>query len=259
MSDSEDVRVEVFDRPDGRVATVTVDYQAKLNILGRARTERLRDAFLDLAEDDELRAVVLEGAGERAFIGGADITEMVEFTPATARTFITTLHEACHSMRELPVPVIAKIDGYCLGGGLEIAASCDLRIATDRSTFGMPEVRVGLPSVIEAALLPSIVGWGRARELVYTGESWDAEEAQRAGLLERVVAPEALDGAVDGWLTSILANGPRAIRAQKRLIAQWERLSIDESIALSIDMFEATWEHEEPREAMRAFLDRPRD
>ncbi len=259
MTESEDVRVEVEDRPDGRVATVTVDYQAKLNILGRARTERLRDAFLDLAKDDELRAVVLEGAGERAFIGGADITEMVEFTPATARTFITTLHEACQSMRDLPVPVIAKIDGYCLGGGLEIAASCDLRIATMRSTFGMPEVRVGLPSVIEAALLPSIVGWGRARELVYTGESWDAEEAQRAGLLERVVAPEELDGAVDGWLTSILANGPRAIRDQKTLIAQWERLSIDESIALSIDMFEATWEHEEPREAMRAFLDRPRD
>jgi enoyl-CoA hydratase/carnithine racemase len=107
-------------------------------------------------------------------------------------------------------------------------------------------------------LLPSVVGWGRARELVYTGESWDAEEARQAGLLERVVAPGDLDEAVEGWLTSILANGSRAIRAQKRLIAQWERLSIDEAIALSIDMFEATWEHEEPRVAMRAFLDRAR-
>lgn len=250
--------MELEERADGRVATVTVDYQAKLNILGRARTERLRDAFLELANDQELRAVVLAGAGERAFIGGADITEMVEFTPATARTFITTLHEACQAIRDLPVPVIAKIDGYCLGGGLEIAASCDLRVATDRSTFGMPEVRVGLPSVIEAALLPSIVGWGRARELVYTGESWDAAEAERAGLLERVVAASELDGAVNGWLTSILANGPRAIRAQKRLVGLWERLSLEDSIALSIDVFEATWEHEEPREAMRAFLHRPR-
>lgn len=256
---ADEVRVEIIDREDGRVATVTVDYQAKLNILGRARTERLRDAFLDLAKDEELRAVVLTGAGERAFIGGADITEMVDFTPATARTFITTLHEACHSIRELPVPVIARINGYCLGGGLEVAAACDLRVATDRSTFGMPEVRVGLPSVIEAALLPSLVGWGRTRELVYTGENWDAAEAQQAGLLERVVLPGELDEAVESWLASILANGPRAIRVQKRLISQWERLSIDESIALSIDLFEATWEHDEPRNAMRAFLDRPRD
>lgn len=259
MSDASEVRVDIEDRSDGRVATVTVDYQAKLNILGRVRTERLRDAFLEMATDEDLRAVVLTGAGERAFIGGADITEMVEFTPATARTFITTLHEACQSIRDLPVPVIAKIDGYCLGGGLEVAAACDLRIASDRSTFGMPEVRVGLPSVIEAVLLPSLVGWGRTRELVYTGENWDADEAQRAGLLERVVRPDALDAAVEAWLTSILANGPQAIRAQKRLIAQWERSSIEESIALSIDMFEATWEDEEPREAMQAFLERPRD
>ncbi len=256
---ADDIRVEIADREDGRVATVTVDYQEKLNILGLARTERLRDAFLELAADDDLRACVLTGAGDRAFIGGADITEMVDFTPATARTFITTLHEACHSIRELPVPVIAKIDGYCLGGGLEVAAACDLRVATDRSTFGMPEVRVGLPSVIEAALLPSNVGWGRARELVYTGESWTAAEAAQAGLLERLVLPGELDESVERWLTSILANGPRAIRAQKRLIAQWERLSIDDAIALSIDMFEATWEHDEPRVAMRAFLDRPRD
>lgn len=255
---SEDVRVDVVDRPDGRVATVTVDYQRKLNILGRARTERLRDAFLELANDEELRAVVLTGAGERAFIGGADITEMVELTPASARTFITTLHEACQAIRDLPVPVVARIDGFCLGAGLEVAASCDLRVASDRSTFGMPEVRVGLPSVIEAVLLPSLVGWGRTRELVYTGESWDSAEAERVGLLERVVVPPELDGAVEGWLASILANGPRAIRAQKRLVAAWERLSIEDSIALSIDMFEATWEDEEPREAMREFLDRPR-
>jgi enoyl-CoA hydratase len=252
------IRVEVEDREDGRVATVTVDYQAKLNILGRARTERLRDAFLGLASDEELRAVVLTGAGERAFIGGADIREMVELEPASARSFITTLHEACQSIRDLPVPVIARIDGYCLGAGLEAAAACDLRVATDRSSFGMPEVRVGLPSVIEAVLLPSLVGWGRTRELVYTGENWDAREAQEAGLLERVVSPDALDSSVQRWLTSILANGSRAIRAQKRLVTQWEQLSIEDSIALSIDMFEATFEDSEPHDAMQQFINRPR-
>lgn len=258
VTEADEVRVEFEDRPDGRVATVTVDYQRKLNVLGRARSERLRDVFLDLAGDEELRAAVLTGAGDRAFIGGADITEMIELDPATARTFITTIHEACQAIRDLPVPVIARIDGFCLGAGLEVAASCDLRIATDSSSFGMPEVRVGLPSVVEAALLPSIVGWGRTRELVYTGESWDARTAQRAGLLERVVPREAIDDATQTWVASILANGPRAIRAQKRLVAQWERLSLDDAIAASIDMFEATFEHSEPRDQMRQFIERPR-
>jgi enoyl-CoA hydratase/carnithine racemase len=205
-----------------------------------------------------LRVAVLTGAGGRAFIGGADVNELVRLEPGSARRFITTLHEACQAIRELPVPVIARIDGYCLGGGLEVAASCDLRVASEGSTFGMPEVRVGIPSVIEAALLPSIVGWGRARELVYTGESWGAGEALAAGLVEKVVVTSELDAAVEGWVAAILANGPRAIRAQKALIARWERLPIDEAIRAGIDAFEAAFESAEPQEYMRRFLERPR-
>src|SRR6185503_218248 len=113
------------------------------------------------------RVVVLTGAGERAFIGGADINEMAELDEESARVFISQLHEACAALRNLPVPVIARISGYCLGAGLEIAASCDLRVAADHSTFGMPEVRVGIPSVIEAALLPRLIGWGMAARLIY--------------------------------------------------------------------------------------------
>ena len=259
MTEIVDVHVQVESRTDGRIATVTVDHQAKLNILNLARAERLRDVFLDLAKDDELRIVVLEGAGDRAFIGGADVEEMVTLEPASARVFISTLHEIMQAIRDLPVPVIAKIEGYCLGAGLEIAASCDLRISTVSSRFGMPEVRVGLPSVIEAAILPGIVGWGRARELIYTGEMWDAYRAQQAGLLERVVPVSAIDETVDMWISSILANGPRAIRAQKCLIAKWEQLSLDDAITVGIDMFEKAFEDSEPRNHMRKFLDRARE
>ncbi len=255
---TDEVRTTFETHEAGRVATVTVDHQQRINILNRARTEALRDHFRELAAVEDLRAVVLTGAGDRAFIGGADINEMVKLTPDTAESFIRTLHEACQAIRDLPVPVIARIRGYCLGAGLEVAAACDLRVASDDSTFGMPEVRVGIPSVIEAALLPSLIGWGRTRELVYTGDTWDTAEAQRAGFLERVTPPADLDAAVERWLTSILANGPRAIRSQKALIRQWEQLPLAEAIEAGITAFAASFEYDEPHDAMRRFIDRPR-
>src|SRR5690606_40996864 len=117
-----------------------------------------------------------------------------------AERFITLLHHVCTAVRDCAIPVIARIRGYCLGAGLEVAASCDLRVATHDSTFGMPEVHVGIPSVIEAALLPSLIGWGRTRELLYTGTAIDAAEAERIGLVERSVPAEQLDAALEVWL-----------------------------------------------------------
>ncbi|HJO75520.1 MAG TPA: enoyl-CoA hydratase-related protein, partial [Rhodospirillales bacterium] len=111
-------------------------------------------------DDGDLRAVVLTGKGEKAFIGGADISEMADLTPETAETFITGLHGASAALRRLPVPVVARIQGYCLGGGMEVAAACDMRIASESAVFGMPEVALGLPSVIEAALFPRLIGDG---------------------------------------------------------------------------------------------------
>ena len=154
----------------GSVARVVVDSEARLNILGSVLIKQLISVLDTLRENTSHRAVILTGAGDRAFIGGADINEMSRLDLETAREFITDLHHVCASIRSLPVPVIARINGYCLGAGLEIAASCDLRAASLDSTFGMPEVRVGIPSVIEAALLPRLIGWGKTRELLYTGE-----------------------------------------------------------------------------------------
>jgi enoyl-CoA hydratase len=172
----------------GRVATITVDNPAKLNVLDPAGIASLERILEGLAADETLRVLVLQGAGGRAFIGGADIRAMAALDRERTRSFINGLHRACAAIRRLSVPVIARIEGYALGAGLEVAASCDLRVASDTAKFGMPEVKIGIPSVIEAALLPRLVGWGRARRLIYTGEIIDAREAERWGLVERVVA-----------------------------------------------------------------------
>jgi len=248
----------------GCVARIVVDYQARLNILNSELIRQLTEAVKGLADNERLRVVILTGAGDRAFIGGADINEMatLDNSPtlekSSARGFISRLHEACAALRDSPVPVIARINGYCLGAGLEIAASCDLRVAADHSTFGMPEVRVGIPSVIEAALLPRLVGWGKAAELIYTGESISASEALGCGLVERVVPRDQLDCAVERWAQAILEAGPRAVRLQKALTRDWERMPLDQAIERGIETFGTAYETDEPRRMMKEFFERRR-
>jgi len=251
MADEQDV--SVFRDARG-VATVAIQNAPKLNTLNRAVMTALIAAVERLAGDATLRAVVLRGAGDRAFIGGADIAEMAALDPEAARAFITLVHRSCDVFRRLPVPVIACIQGWTLGAGLEVAAACDLRIAANTARFGMPEVRVGIPSVVEAALLPTLIGWGRTRRLLLTGETIDAATALAWGLIEEVVAPAQLDAAAEKALGGILASGPRAIRLQKALIADWETLPLAAAIQRGIDCFATAWETDEPRELMHRFL-----
>ncbi|SRR6266540_6786667 len=248
--------VEYPDR--GRVAHLTVDNRAKLNVLDGPAIAALAAAAQALATDVELRAVVLTGAGDRAFIGGADIPTMAALDAGEAEAFITALHRAIVAIRAIPVPVIARINGYCLGAGLEIAAGCDLRVASDNAVFGMPEVKVGIPSVIEAALLPRLVGWGHAAKLVLLGESIDAAEALRIGLVEKVTPPDGLDAAVAAWIEAVLAAGARAVRLQKALMREWERLAPDAAIEAGIASFRSSYASDEPRRLMERFLKRPR-
>jgi len=248
------VTIESETRPEGRVVWLTMDNQARLNAIGKDMMTALCQAALELAADETLRAVVITGAGDRAFCGGADINELTATTADTARAFITALHETNAAIRDIPVPVIARVNGYCLGGALEIAASCDLRVAVDTAKFGMPEVRVGLPSVIEAALLPRLVGWGKAMELVLTGDMITAETAQAVGLVQRVVAADGLDDAVEGWLASILASGPLAVRTQKALCREWESLPLDQAIQRGIDYFAKAYETDEPARLLAPYL-----
>jgi enoyl-CoA hydratase/carnithine racemase len=246
-------------RRDARgVAVVTVDNAAKLNTLNTTVMRELIAAVERLGADDTLRVVVLRGAGERAFIGGADIREMAGLDAASARAFITLVHGSCDVFRRVPVPVIARIQGYVFGAGVEVAAACDMRVAGAGSQFGMPEVRLGVPSVVEAALLPRLIGWGRTRQLLLTGDTIDAATALAWGLVEAVVPAEQLDDAVERLVDSILASGPQAIRLQKALITAWEDLPLRASIQRGIECFAASWGSDEPGRLMGAFVERQR-
>jgi enoyl-CoA hydratase len=234
-------------REGGHVARVTIDNRTKLNTLHRALMVEIVETIERLESDRALRLVVLGGAGERAFVGGADLNELAALDRDTARDFITLVHRCCDGFRRLPVPVIARIDGYALGAGLELAAACDLRVASARSSFGMPEVRVGIPSVVEAALLPQLIGHGRARRLVLTGETIDAATALAWGLVDAATPPAELDAAVEHFAAAILAGGKEALRIQKALIADWQDLSTSAAIARGIDAFVEAHESDEPR------------
>jgi enoyl-CoA hydratase len=238
----------------GLVAHVTVDNVRRLNCLNTAQVLRLTEAFHDLARNAELRAVVLTGAGEKAFIGGADLDELGGLCADSGRLFITRLHRACAAIRACPVPVIARINGYTLGAGLEVAAACDMRVAVAGAVLGMPEVKMGLPSVIEAALLPGLVGWGRTREMLLTGENFSAEEGLAMGMVERVVSGADLEQAVGRWLTGICTSAPAAVRAQKALIDRWERVSLQEGIYAGIDALSDAYRTGEPQARIAAFL-----
>ena len=247
---------QVIVRNEQGTAYVTIANERKLNTLNSPLMEDFTEAIQALAGDELLRAVVLTGSGDRAFVGGADIDEMTGLDAVSARAFITRLHRCCEALRELPVPVIARIQGYALGAGLELAAACDLRIAADTAIFGMPEVKLGIPSVIEAALLPSLIGWGRTRQILLLGENFTAAEALQWGLVESVVPKPALDASVEHCVEAIRRAGPRAVRLQKKLIRTWEDVPLREAIIAGIDAFVAAWDTDEPRRLMTRFQQR---
>jgi len=248
------VHVEIAERSGGRLARVSLDNPERLNALSTPLIVRLAAVFQDLAGDQALRAVVLTGAGERAFIGGADLNELGGLCADSARLFITRLHQACQAIRDCPVPVIGRIQGFCLGAGLEVAASCDFRAAAEGARFGMPEVHMGLPSVIEAALLPGLIGWGKTREMLLTGAVYTAAEALAMGLVERAVPAAELDAAVEAWVAGICRATPEAVRAQKALIARWERVPVAEGIYAGIDALSDAYKTGEPQAAIAAFF-----
>jgi enoyl-CoA hydratase len=257
-SQSEDrprLTVRLDARTAGIVAYVALDNARRLNAMNSVLMKEFIATMARLDAEPQLRAVVLTGAGEKSFIVGADIDEMASINnPADARAFISKLHGCCEAIRSCPVPVIARIQGYCFGGGLELAACCDLRIASEAASFGMQEVKLGIPSVIEAALLPTLVGFGRAREIMYLGESFTARDALAWGLVERVVDPSSLDAAVEACIAALLTSKPGAVRRQKRLMQRWEELPLAAAVAAGIDAFAATYETDEPAAAMREFL-----
>jgi enoyl-CoA hydratase/carnithine racemase len=245
-----------IERGENGVVYMVIRNAGALNILNSAVNRSLCDALAMLAKDKEIRVLVMAGTGTKSFIGGADIKEMATLDQASAETFIEGLRDLCEAVRTFPVPVIARIQGWCLGGGLEVAAACDLRIASEDSKYAMPEVKVGIPSVIHAALLPRLIGWGRARWLILTAATIDAATALTWGLVEQVVPVAELDAAVASAAKAIADCGPEAIRNQKTLLKQWEDLPLAESIEVSVKAFGRAYLTGEPQKLMQAFVDR---
>ncbi len=242
---------------DGRgVYTAKIIDAKSLNILSTPVIESLIAALDWLAGQDDARAVILRGSGDRAFIGGADIFEMAKLDSETARTFITNLGALCEAVRRIPVPTIARLPGHCLGGGMEIAAACDIRLASTDAVFAMPEVRVGIPSVIHAVLLPRLIGPGATNWLLLTGESIDAEQALRWGFVEFLSAPGELDDLIEKTVGPIVESGPKAIRIQKALLRAWETDTIEQGITRSIDAFAEAFKTDEPQRYMDSFVNR---
>jgi enoyl-CoA hydratase len=247
-----------IERDSRGVAKLAVCNAGSLNILGSAVTDGVREGFEKLAADRGVRAVILTGQSEKSMIGGADIREMATLDQKSAEVFITRLRDLCEAIRRFPAPVIARLPGWCLGGGLEVAAACDIRIAAHDARFGMPEVKVGIPSVIHAALLPRLIGFGRARWLVMTAENIDAPTALAWGLVDQVAAPGGLDDAIEHTVKALLECGPRALRIQKELCRGWEELPLSESVNLSIGEFGKSFLSGEPQRMMGSFLNRKR-
>jgi enoyl-CoA hydratase/carnithine racemase len=246
------------DRDSRGVVRLTICNAGSLNILGTAVITGVREGLQALAEDRDIRVLVLAGQSEKSMIGGADIREMATLDQKSAEKFITGLRDLCEAVRAFPGPVIARMPGWCLGGGLEVAAACDFRIAAHDAKFGMPEVRVGIPSVIHAALLPRLIGWGRARWLVMTAENIDAPTALSWGLIDRIAPQGGLDNEVERTVEMLLECSAEALRAQKALLRQWEELPLKQSVDLSIGAFGQSYLTGEPQRLMQGFVNRKR-
>lgn len=244
MQDGGTVTLDREETPRGPVAHLTIDHARRKNAIGPMVIGALAAWAGELATDDDLRLVTLRGGGG-TFAAGANVNVLRALDAESARAYITSLHRAIDAIRRLPVPVIAVMQGHCYGAAMELAAACDMRIADTTLVTGMPEVRIGVPSVIEACLLPRLIGWGRTSELLLTGRDVVGEENRTIGFVEAMVAPDELAAALARWTDAVLAAAPGAVRAQKRVMQGWEA---DErkGITASIDAFAASYRTDEP-------------
>ena len=238
----------------GGVVRCTLD-RPPLNLFEPGLIAALRATFVSLAADPTVRLAVLTGAG-RAFTGGMDVRVLRDLDAAGAATLITSLHDAIEAVHRAPFPVVAAVNGHALGAGFELAIACDLRVAAAEATFGLPEVRVGVPSVIQAALLPPLIGPARAAELLLTGATIGAAQALAWGLVNRVVERAGLEAAVDSVVDAITACAPAAVRLQKQLIVRWRESDLPAAIRAGIATFAASYGTGEPREGTAAFLEK---
>ncbi len=242
---------------DGRIATVVVSRPDRLNALNDATVGELRDAFDLLAEDDGVGGIVVTGAGEKAFVAGADIAELSRMGPLDGIRTSRKGQDAFRFLETMGKPVVAAINGYALGGGLELALACHVRLASENARLGLPEVKLGIiPGYGGTVRLPRLVGRGRALELILTGEMIDAAEAHRIGLVNRVVPAAELRETAAKLLSTMLANGPVALRLALEAVDRAADTGMEDALTLESNLFGLLAATEDMREGMSAFLEK---
>ena len=238
------------------VVVTKLEGRGPLNLLGREVFLALKAELDRLDQDRSVRAVILTGSGDRAFSAGVDLHHMKDLDPADAESFITALHGPARKLLTMAIPAIAAIRGPCLGGALELILACDIRIAAEDAILGLPEVQVGIPSVIEASLLPPTIGLGRARRLLLTGETVDATEALAMGLVDRVVPADQLMKVAHETANIFVGMSREVLASQKDIVAKWLELGEEESAAFTIKEFARIFTTPAPHEGMSAFLEK---
>lgn len=241
---------------DGAVAILTINRPEKRNALSAAVRASLLKSLEAIAGDRDIRVVIVTGAGDRAFIAGADIAEFAERTPVEQHAVMRapSVHEA---LERLPQPVIAAVNGYCLGGGLELAMSCDLRIACSGALFGQPEINLGLiPGGGGTQRLPRLIGLGAAMQMILTGEPVDAEEARRLGLVQEVVAHERLLPRALELAHAIARKSPIAVAAAKEAARASLHTPLSEGVRVERGLYLVAFASEDKREGVGAFLEK---
>lgn len=240
-----------------RIATVTVNRPKSLNALNPATVRELSAAFAEMADRDDVGVVVLTGAGEKAFVAGADISEMRHFNAVQALEFALFGQGVLERIERLPQPVIGAINGFALGGGCELAMACDILIAADTARFGQPEVNLGIiPGYGGTQRLPRLVGRNIAKEIVLTGEMITAQRAYEIGLVNRVVPQAELMGAARETAAKILSKGPVAVRTAKMAMNRGLDLDLSNACALEANAFAVGFSTADRAEGMAAFLEK---
>ena len=240
------------------IAKITINRPEVRNALNRALRLELREVLEDIDKDKDIRVAIITGAGDRAFISGADITELREATPMMIEERASTLGQQLFSdIENLRVPVIAMINGFCLGGGLEVALCCDIRIASENAKFGQPEINVGVfPGAGATQRLPRLIGWGKAKELIYTGRIIEAAEAEKLGLVNKVVPLEALEEEVEQLAETIASKSPLIIKLAKKTINRGMHTDLTAGLAYEKANFALCFATEDHTEGITAFLEK---
>lgn len=242
---------------DHNIATVTINRPKALNALNKATLEELLACFTELGKDQAIKVVILTGAGEKAFVAGADIAFMQALTPDEGKVFAGLGHRLARTIENLPQPVIAAINGFALGGGCELALCCDIRLASDNAKFGQPEVNLGIiPGFGGTQRLPRLVGKGLACELLYSGKIIDAVEAARIGLVNRVVSQEKLMAECRELAVLIASRGPGAVQLCKQIVNNGMEMDLTRACSYEADLFALCFAGSEQKEGMAAFIEK---